>query len=283
MVCRSILNIHDATPEFTQSKLEIGPVHIVVKMQCFLEKISIRFASHVVTATESFKKKLEERGTPAAKITVIRNFTDSGLFDSLTSLRTRSDIDQEFILLYVGTVAFRYGLQTVVAALPRLRDKIPGIKLQVFTKIKDEGKALVDCLALAHKLGADDIFEVNAPVPLEQMPGIMANADIGVYPALRDCHMDNALSLKIPEMINMRLPIVASRLTVLEELYGDDSIAFVESGNVSELVNKIIELYEFPEKRKCYASNAKERASTMTWDSQYPIYKRLVDELISRR
>jgi glycosyltransferase involved in cell wall biosynthesis len=278
-----ILNIHDATPEFTQSKLAIAPDHIVVKIQCFLEKICIRFSSHVVTATESFKKKLVERGTPAGKITVICNFTDSRLFGSRTSHRTRTDIDQEFVLLYVGTVAFRYGLQTVVGALPRLRDKIPGIKLQVFTKIKDEGKALVDCLALAHKLAADDIFEVNNPVPLEQMPGIMANADIGVYPAIRDCHMDNALSLKIPEMVNMELPIVASRLTVLEELYGDDCIAFVDSGDVSELTNKIIELYESPEKRRVYTSNAKAKASTMSWESQYPIYKKLVEELISKK
>ena len=157
------------------------------------------------------------------------------------------------------------------------------MKLQVFTKIKGEGKALSDCVQLAQDLGVDDLFEVNDPVPLEKMPFIMANADIGLYPALKDCHMDNALSLKIPEMVNMELPIVSSRLTVLEELYGDECMAFVETGNISQLVDKILELYEFPEKRKAYATKAKAKGLGMTWKGQYPIYRDLVDRLIHKQ
>ncbi len=278
-----ILNIHDAIPELAQSKLGIGPDHFVVKIQSVLEKLSIRFSNHVITATESFKKKLIERGTSNKEITVITNFPDERLFDSRGTLRVRNPDDGNFIILYVGTVAFRYGLETVVRALPALRAKIPGIRLQVFTKIKDEGKALSHCLQLAIDLGVDDLFEVNDPVPLEEMPSIMANADIGVYPALKDCHMDHALSLKIPEMVNMELPIVSSRLTVLEELYGDECIAFVEAGNISQLVDKILELYEFPEKRKAYATKAKAKGLGMTWKGQYPIYRDLVDRLIHKQ
>ncbi len=276
-----ILNIHDAMPELTQSKLGIGPDHLIVKVQRALEKLSVRFSNHVVTATETFKNSLLKRGIPGNKITVITNFPDERLFNSRKALRTRNDKDGQFILLYVGTVAFRYGLQIAVSALPTLREKIPGIKLQVFTKIRGEGKALTDCIQLSINLGVQDIFEVNDPVPLEKMPFIMANADIGIYPALKDCHMDNALSLKIPEMVNMELPIVASRLAVLEHLYGNDSIAFAESGNVDEFSMKIIELYEDPAKRLLYAANAVTKGSKMLWRDQYPIYRKLVEQLVS--
>lgn len=275
-----ILNIHDAVPELTQSKLGIGPRHPLVRIQNLLEKICVALSSHVITATKSFKKKLVERGTAEKKITVITNFPDERLFDSRDSLRVRNINDTEFVLLYVGTVAYRYGLETVVKALPYLRKRIPGVKLQVFTKIKEEGKALSDCQQLALDLQVEDIFEVNDPVPLEKMPSIMANADVGVYPALKDCHMDNALSLKIPEMVNMELPIIASRITVLEELYGPDSIAFVESGDTTEFSRKVVELYEFPEKRRLYARTAKAKGSRMLWKDQYPIYRNLVEKLI---
>ena len=277
-----LLNVHDTVPEITQSKLRIGPNHPIVKIQCILEKICVRFSAHIITATESFKRKLVERGTPEEKITVVTNFPDERLFNSRESLRGRRDDDGEFILLYVGTVALRYGLQTVVEALPSIREEIPGVKLQVFTKIKGEGKALSDCVKLAMDLGVGDIFEVNDPVPLERMPYIMANADIGLYPALKDCHMDNALSLKIPEMVNMELPIVASKISVLEELYGSDSIAFVESGVVEDWALKIVELYKCPEKRRLYAMNAKAKGSKMLWKDQYPIYLRLVKKMIGR-
>lgn len=277
-----ILNIHDATPELAQSKLGIGPNHPIIKIQSFLEKVCVGFSAHVITATESFKNKLIERGTPEKKITVITNFPDERMFTSREALRIREDKDGQFVLLYVGTVAFRYGLQTVVGALPVLRERIPGLKLQVFTKIKGEGKALSDCVQLAQDLGVADIFEVNDPVPLEKMPFLMANADIGLYPALKDCHMDNALSLKIPEMVNMELPIVASRISVLEHLYGPDSIAFVESGDVADFSRMVVELYESPEKRRCYASNAKAKGSKMLWRDQYPIYRKLVEKLMSR-
>jgi len=103
-----------------------------------------------------------------------------------------------------------------------------------------------------------------------------------LYPALKDCHMDNALSLKIPEMVNMELPIVASKISVLEELYGSDSIAFVESGAVEDLALKIVELYKYPEKRRLYAMNAKAKGSKMLWKDQYPIYLRLVKKMIGR-
>ena len=77
----------------------------------------------------------------------------------------------------------------------------------------------------------------------------MMQADIGVYPAISDCHMDVALSLKIPEMVNMRLPIVATRLPVLEELYGENAIAFVPSDDHEALASKILELGRSPELR----------------------------------
>ncbi|MGC8659277.1 MAG: glycosyltransferase, partial [Desulfomonilaceae bacterium] len=277
-----ILNIHDAIPELAQSKLGIGPDHLIVKAQSALEKISVRFSDHVITATDIFKTNLIERGIPEKKITVITNFPDERLFNSREALRTRNDHDGQFILLYVGTVAYRYGLHIAVMALPELHRKIQGIKLLVFTKIRGEGKALTDCIQLSIDLGVQEIFEIHDPVPLEKMPSIMANADIGIYPALKDCHMDNALSLKIPEMVNMELPIVATRLAILEHLYGEDSIAFVESGNVEDFSRKILELYEDPMKRFRFASTAAAKGSKMLWRDQYPVYKKLVEGLIAR-
>jgi glycosyltransferase involved in cell wall biosynthesis len=124
-------------------------------------------------------------------------------------------------------------------------------------------------------------MRVDEPVPLEQMPQIMREADIGIYPAIRDCHMDIALSLKIPEMVDVGLCVVASRLTVLEELYGDDAIAFVPPGDHRALALKVIELYRSPEERKRLAATAMDRSRDFSWENQYEIYRDVLVRLVN--
>ncbi len=279
--CPVILNIHDPTPELAQSKLQVPGNHIVVRAEIFLEKISIKFSSHIVTATPTFRSILISRGVPPEKITVVMNAADPRFSRSVTEIVSRKQNDK-FTLLYVGTVANRYGLQVAVQALPILQPEIPGLKLRVVPKIRDEGKALDDCVQLAQTLGVGDLVELSDPVPLELMPEIMQQADIGLYPALSDCHMDLALSLKIPEMASVGLCIVSTRLPVLEELYGDDSIAFVPPGDFRALAGKILELYRSPEFMENLARKAREKSASLTWESQYRIYRELLRSILQK-
>jgi glycosyltransferase involved in cell wall biosynthesis len=279
--CPVILNIHDTTPELLQSKLQVPRNHILVRTEIFLEKISIKFSSHIITATPTFRNVLINRGVPPEKITVVMNAADPRFSRSVAQTVPRRQNDK-FTLLYVGTVANRYGLQVAIRALPILRPQIPGLKLRVVPKIRHEGKALDDCLQLAETLGVDDLVEVSDPVPLELMPGIMQQADIGLYPALSDCHMDQALSLKIPEMASVGLCIVSTRLPVLEELYGDDSIAFVPPGDSKALADKIIELYRSPEFMEILARRAQEISTSLTWESQYGVYRELLRRILGK-
>jgi len=276
-----ILNIHDPTPELAQSKLQAPKDHILVRMEVLVEKISIKFSSHVITATPTFEKMLISRGVPQKKITVIMNAADPRFSRAVGRRNPRKEADT-FTLLYVGTVANRYGLQIGIQALSVLKPQIPGIRLKVVPKIRDEGKALDDCLELARTLGVDDIVEVSDPAPLELMPEIMQQADIGIYPALSDCHMDRALSLKIPEMASVGLCMVSTRLPVLEELFGEDSIAFVPPGDSKALADKIMELYKAPDSMESLARKAKERSASLTWESQYKVYRELLRQTLGR-
>lgn len=275
-----ILNIHDPQPELARSKLGLGPDHYSIKLQLLIEKASIAFSSHVITSTRVFKDRLVERGTPGGKISVILNAPDPKVFKPKLKPIPSPTEKNRFVILYVGTVAFRYGLSVAVEALSHLRNTIPGVKLVVYTKIVQEGKALEACVQLARELGVSDLFEVNPPIPLEKMPGLMRSADIGIYPAFKDCHMNDALSLKVPEMATVGLPIVATRLAVLEDIFGEDSIAFVPPGDPAALANKIIELYRNPELRRNLAANALKKVAVLDWPSQYRIYWGILHRLL---
>jgi glycosyltransferase involved in cell wall biosynthesis len=278
-----ILNIHDPQPELARSKLGLPPDHYSIRAQLLVEKISISFSSHVITSTRVFKERLMARGVPEAKISIILNAPDPRVFrPSLKPIPSPTE-QERFVILYVGTVAFRYGLSIAVEALPALRKAIPCVKLAVYTKIVHEGKALDACVQLARNLGVADLFEVHPPIPLEEMPALMQAADIGIYPAFKDCHMDDALSLKVPEMATVGLPIVATRLAVLEDIFGEEAIAFVPPGDPQALADKIIELYRKPELRKRLAENALKKAAVLDWPAQYKAYCALVESLVGRQ
>jgi glycosyltransferase involved in cell wall biosynthesis len=278
--CPVLLNIHDPVPEVTRSKLGVAPEHPLVRVQVWLERICIRFSTHVLTATRIFKEILVSRGVPANKITVITNAADRRFFQPPATNGRAETKKDGFALLYVGTVAPRYGLDVAVRALPLLKDRIPGLKLIVIPKIVKEGAGLDMSLKLAKELGVADLVQVEKPVPLEEMPRLMREADIGLYPARQDCHMDIALSLKIPEMAAVGLCIVSSRLRVLEELYGADAIAFVPPGDHEALAQKIFDLYSSPDMRKNLAATAMERNRDLLWDKEYETYRNLLLRLV---
>ncbi|MBI5252007.1 MAG: glycosyltransferase family 4 protein [Desulfomonile tiedjei] len=280
--CPIVLNVHDPVPELARSKLALPTDSVLVRVLSFLESISIGFSSHVITPTRTFRDALVSRGIPDEKITIITNAADSRFFSPNGDEPDSAKRNSGFTLLYVGTVAARYGLDVVIRALPGLRDSIPGLKFRIVPKIRQEGVALDRCLALADELGVRDLLQVDDPLPLEKMAGIMRQADIGVYPARVDCHMDIALSLKIPEMAMIGLPIIATRLTILEELFGNDSIAFVPPEDPAAFASKVLELYRSPELRQKLARKAAAKSETLAWENHCEIYRNLLEGLLQR-
>ncbi len=278
--CPVILDLHDPIPELAMSKLGVPMDHSLIRGLVLIERIACLFSSHLITAVPTFKEAFTQRGLPRDKITVIMNAADPRIFSFNPDLRPRTRIPGSLILLYVGTVADRYGLDVCVHALPFLRDQIPGVKLRVVPKVRDEGAGLEKILHLAETLGVRDTIELLDPVPLEEMPNVMRRADVGIYPARRDCHMDLALSLKVPEMAQLGLPIVATRLTVLEELFGEDAIAFVPPEDSDAFAAKILELYRSPDLAWRLAQTALQRALSLRWETQYSKYKSLIGHLI---
>ncbi len=272
-------NVHDPVPEVAMSKLNIPVTHPLVRIQIFIERISIGFSRHVIAATQSFKRILVGRGYAAEKISVVTNAADLRFFKPAKDKGIAREPGDPFTLLYVGTVAHRYGLDVCIRALELLKKDIPGIRLKVLPKIVNEGKGLDECIELAKDLEVQENIELTDPVPLEEVHEIMAAADIGVYPARRDCHMDIALSLKIPEMVGVGLCVVASRLSVLEELYGDAAMAFVSPGNHEALAEKILELYRSPEMIAQYSRQAWERSKGFSWENEYKIYIEVLEKL----
>ncbi|HEY5004644.1 MAG TPA: glycosyltransferase, partial [Ktedonobacteraceae bacterium] len=108
-----ILEIQDVSPELMQAKAKGPSKKLVLALATWQERLSARFAYHIITVGWPFERLLLKRGIPAAKITNILNSADPSIFpdERRTEISTKApDAEHPLILMYHGTVAKRNGL-----------------------------------------------------------------------------------------------------------------------------------------------------------------------------
>lgn len=274
---RLIMDIHDPMPEFYQSKFNERQEHILVSLLKLEERISIGLAHHVITANPHFKENIVGRGISSSKISVITNQPDPRVFNRSAYAAKRSEKRSGFSLIYPGTIASRYGLSVAIRAVPELAKYIPDLRLVIFGPLSDHALELIE---LTEQLGITQYVEFHHPIPVDEVPKQMAMADVGIYPAFPDPHMSIAIPGKVLEYAVMGLPIVASRLQILEEMFPDESVLFFEPGNVEQFTDCVLRLYQNPALRsELVARVDRILAESQSWERECRRYLALIRQL----
>ncbi len=269
-----ILDIRDPMPEFYQSRYQSCAQSLSVRALQLQEKASAAMANAVITANTSFKENLRSRSIAEEKITVIPYIPDPRIFDRHRF--NRNGQAQTFTLIYPGTLAPRYGLDLAIRALPLLRQTLPQVRLSI---IGPQTSYSVRLAELAGHLGVSALVTFTPLLPVEEIAQQIADADIGVYPALPDPHMNIATPMKVLEYATVGIPIIASRLKVLEDLFGDAAILFFEAGEVEQFVRCVIELFNNPDRRLQLTQNADKVLLQHNWEDQRHAYLHLLSRL----
>ncbi len=274
---RVILDIHDPMPNVFMSKYGMGPDHAVVRFFKMQEKISASLSDEVITANPLFKDLLSQRGIPAEKILVINNIPNPKLFNRQNIKDEPHRSSGKFTLIFPGTIAPRYCLDIAIKALPKLAKSIPNLQLRVIGKHSQHAEELV---ALASKLNVTDYINFVPFMPTDQIPSEIAKADIGIYTALPDPHMSIAMPGKVLEFATIGIPVVASRVPILEAFFNDESIFFFTPGNVDEFCDHILKLYHSPSLRQNLVENANKMfTDKYSWKKEFDQYLALIHKL----
>lgn len=277
-----ILDIHDPTPEFYMSKYGGGANNMLVFLLRAQERFACALAHAVITANSNFQANLVKRHIPAGKISVVNNMPDTKVFDRAKWKTKRARENECFVMIYPGTIAPRYGLSVVIRALPLLIPRIPRIRLRILVARQ---VAYVDELAgLAKQLGVFEFVSFEPAVPLDKMPAHLVEADIGIYPGLSDPHMNIATPTKVLEYAAMGLPVIASRLPILESLFTDRAIMYFDPGNVQQFAQCVVHLHDNPACRDELVRNADEQfACRYSWANEQHVYLNVIDRLLGTK
>lgn len=266
-----ILDIHDIVPELYESKFQTGRWSLFAAGLRLIEKLSCRFADHVIVANHIWKETIGQRSAPPSKITALVNNVDLDLF----SPRPRTRTDDRIIVLYPGSLNRHQGLDLAIAAMPLLVREFPRVELHIY----GDGAAQPELEEQARLLNLGNTIRFFPPVSIDEVSELMANADIGIVTKKAEGFGDQAYSTKIMEFMSQGLPVVVSR-TRIDTLYFDESdVEFFESGNADDLARAIRRVILDQTHREQLSRTGLAYARTNSWDTMKEIYIDIVDRL----
>jgi glycosyltransferase involved in cell wall biosynthesis len=273
---RILLDIRDPMPETFQSRYGFSKDDRWLTLLYWIERISVRFADHVLTVHEPLKKVHIERGCPPDRISVIMNLPDDR-FHSAADLAWPRSLPPSLTIIYTGTLEARNGVQTALRGLALLLRDIPGLRLRVV----GNGEYVHYLNQLANSLGIGFAVSIETAVPLEQVPSLLGQSDVGI--SLQEgVFGELAFPMKVPEYMVMGLPAIVSATSVTRAYFTEDSVAFISPGDEVAFACQVRRLFEEPDYGRRLAANGRLFLEKWNWATEKKRYLEIVNHLLSR-
>jgi len=268
---RVILDIHDIGPELYGGKFGTKPGSRMFKMMVFVERMSCRFADHVIVANHIWHKKLIQRSVPPRKCTPIMNYPDRRFFQGPPTDHERAD--RRFIFMYPGTLSHLQGLDIAIEAFALVRDQMPGAEFHIY----GEGPSRPELEALTKARGVEDAVKFQNVVTHTEIPKVIASANVGVVPKRAEGFGNEAFSTKILEFMACGVPVIVSRTRIDAYYFNDSLVRFFESGDPDDLARAMLSVYEHRAEHGAWARRAYDFAVRNSWQERSTDYRNIVD------
>jgi len=253
--CRFVYCLEDIYPDILLHARLIrgGFVYWVMRLW---ERWVYRRAGRICVLSEAMKANLLAKKVPADRIAVIPHFADTDRIIPLprdNDLARQFGLDKVFVLLYPGSLSFRYGIEEVLAAAEQLRDPA-GIRW-VFI---DRGQQRHE-----YRREIEDRHIASAQIlpfqPKELFPMLLASCDLGLVTLERGYGAYSVPSKLFNLMAAGRgiVAMVESDGEVARIIRQAECGVVVESGDAPELAATVRRLASDPERCRTMGRNAR--------------------------
>lgn len=276
-----IHDVHDLMPELFQEKFH-SDRHWLLGLLRFQERWAGRFATAVLTVEERLRDILSGRGISREKIRVLMNLPDDRIFAPRPGMPDKPP-GAPLVIVYHGTLAHRLGLDIALQALAVLRRDVPGLPLQM--RIIGAGEERSALVALRDDLGLGEMVTFSEGfVPVQSIPALLADADIGIVPLRISSGTDIMLPTKLLEYVTVGIACIVPRTGTISRYFDASMVEFFEAENVQALAAAIRRLATDPRRRRELVAEATRRfADTYRWSRHRDEYVGLVRALTTRR
>ena len=273
-----LLDLHEDMPEFFRDRFSSPLLRPLLPVVTAAARASASVADALITVHEPLRELSIARGVPPEKIDVVMNSADGRLFDPARHERRAFMADGELRLIHHSNFQRIYGLEVAVDGLSRLR---PGLRWRL--DVYGDGPWRPRIEAAIQRTGTADRIHLHGRVGMDDLPRLLAGADIGLVPSLPEPYLEYSLSTKLLEYAAMGVPTVASDLATFRHHFTDAALSFVPGGDPDALARAVEGLVDDPERAVAMGLEARRQAAAYDWEVQRARYLEIVGGLIDRR
>jgi glycosyltransferase involved in cell wall biosynthesis len=264
-----VLYLFELMPEQVRDEYGLGDGHPLVRLLRWIERRSVRFADRVVCVSPYDAGIVTARSAPRRAPAVVLNVPEERLFSRLPEEEEAQDA--RLRLVTHGSILKRYGIETLIRAMPLIRERAPGAEAWII----GEGEYRDDLQSLAANLGLEESVLFLDWRPIEEIPALLRQTDIGVVPAEVPWLLPN----KLFEYVALGKPVVASESPSVRSIFPDGEISYFAPGDATELAQRVMELHESRALRRERIDKAAAALAACRWEVSKQTYTAVHREL----
>jgi glycosyltransferase involved in cell wall biosynthesis len=270
--CRVVAYMQEPAPELAATILKNK---WITGLLARVEQWAIQFADHCVTVTDQLKQRYVESGAAQDRITVVLNCADPGLILKNWP-PSRIESKSRFVVVCHGTIADRYGQDTILDAARLLRDEMPDLRVV----ITGRGPGTEELIKAIVSYELQDIVQFEGWVSQARLNDILYSADAGIVAQKASPYSHLVHTNKMMDYWIFGLPVIASQLHAVSWLYDESVMEYFEPGNAEDLAAAIRRLHADPARRAELARNGKIAEHRNGWATQRITYLSVFNSLL---
>lgn len=254
-----ILDLHENRPAIMRlyNHVVTFPGNILINLEKWetKQKELIKKADKVIVVTDKAKEAFTEQGAQKDKIHIVPNYIDNNDFTQFNVYENITErLQSTFNLLYIGDTSLRRGIDTVIQALPKIREQISQVRLVIVGKSSEDDKLK----KLAEDLGMKDKILFEGWQDPSTFPSYILGSQIGLCPFKRNLHHDTTYANKLFQYLSLGCPVVVSDCPAQAEIVKKEKVGKIfQADNEVDFAYKIVELYQANELREEMGTRAK--------------------------
>jgi len=272
-----LLDLHEDMPEFFRDRFAHPLLRPLLPLVTIATRASAAIADELITVHEPLRQLSIARGMAPDRISVVMNSADGRLFDPSRHPRGAFMRDGCLRLVHHSNLQRIYGLDVAIDGLARLRESIDW-QLDVY----GDGPYRSQIEAAIDRTGTRNRVTLHGRVPMDDLPRLIADADIGLVPSLPEPYLQYSLSTKLLEYAAMGVPTVATDLATFRHHFTDAALRFVPGSDPYALARAIESLVDNPKGTTAMGLEARRQAAAYDWEAQKAHYLAVVGRLVAR-
>ncbi|MBM4447434.1 MAG: glycosyltransferase family 4 protein [Chloroflexi bacterium] len=263
----------------------IDLLHTLIPFKLFqplgkgIERRTLRQADMIIATNTSLRNYLLRMGACPEQTHILGFGIDPGKFDPAiddSEVRAQHGIKKgDIVLFFVGGLDQFTGVREVALELARIND--PRLKFLIV----GDGSSECELRQIQEEYGLRDRLILTGRRPYDEIPGLVAAADVCLLPFHNVEMMREIVPLKLFDYMAMRKPIVSTRLPGVVEEFGEDN-GFVYVDRPEDVVKKAAGLVA-EGKLDELGAKARRFVESRSWDSITDKFEKFLNRAIAEK